>query len=156
MSKTLLQRLATGLLPFLLAACAATGSAQLSGVEERGARLAKAEAMFAERCKKAGVFIHRTAENVEGVFLMKLRPQGINHGDQYRMDDPYGRDHAGEIFIQSMLRGFNTPPSRPTAYTPVRLGYAYVEALDPKDGQRYRYVLEYKEVTHTSSVEVQT
>ena len=64
MSKTLIQRIATALLPVILAACATTGSAQLTGVEERGARLAKAEAMFAERCKKAGVFIHRTAENV--------------------------------------------------------------------------------------------
>ncbi len=102
-------------------------------------RLAKAEAMFAERCKKAGVFIHRTAENVEGVFLMKIRPKGMNYGDQYALDDPYGRDHGGDIFIQSMLRGFNTPPSKPTAFTPVRLGYHYVEALDPKDGKRYRY-----------------
>lgn len=139
MSRTPFQRIVTTLLPLLLAACAATGSARLAGVEERGARLAKAEAMFAERCKKAGVFIHRTAENVEGIFLMKLRPNEINYGDQYKLDDPYGRDHAGDIFLQSMLRGFNTPPSQPTAYTPIRLGYSYVEALDPKDGKRYRY-----------------
>ena len=143
MSKTLLQRLATGLLPFLLAACAATGSAQLSGVEERGARLAKAEAMFAERCKKAGVFIHRTAENVEGVFLMKLRPQGINHGDQYRMDDPYGRDFGGDAYIRSFLNGFFEAnykrPDEPRSNVLPHIAYSYVEALDPKDGQRYRY-----------------
>lgn len=139
MNKTLFQRITAALLPLIVAACAVGGSAQLTGVDERGARLAKAEAMFAERCKKAGVFIHRTAENVEGVFLMKLRPQEINHGNQYAMDDPYGRDHGGDIFVQSMLRGFNTPPSKPTAYTPLRLGYHYVEALDPKDGKRYRY-----------------
>ncbi len=139
MSKTLLQRLAAGLLPFLLAACAATGSAQLSGVEERGARLAKAEAMFAERCRKAGVFIHRTAENVEGVFLMKLRPQGINHGDQYRMDDPYGRDLGGDGYILNFLRGFETRQAQFAPGAPSRYGYHYVEALDPKDGQRYRF-----------------
>lgn len=102
--------------------------------------------MFAERCKKAGVFIHRTAENVEGIFLIKLRPKEINYGDQYRMDDPYGRDHGGDIFIQSMLRGFNRPPSKPTVYTPVRLGYRYVEALDEKDGKRYRYTASMKAV----------
>jgi hypothetical protein len=96
------------------------------------ARLATAEAMFAERCKKAGEFIYRTAENVEGVFLMKIRPNDINYGDQYKLDDPYGRDHGGDIFIQSLLRGFNTPPSKPTAFTPVRLGYRYVEAIDPR------------------------
>ncbi|MDA8450357.1 hypothetical protein M5C97_24645 [Acidovorax sp. NCPPB 3859] len=31
--------------------------------------------MFRERCKKAGVFIHRTVEGVDGVYLMKLRPK---------------------------------------------------------------------------------
>ena len=156
MSKTLLQRLATGLLPFLLAACAATGSAQLSGVEERGARLAKAEAMFAERCKKAGVFINRTAESVEGVFLMKLRPQGINHGDQYRMDDPYGRDFGGDAYIRSFLNGFFEAnykrPDEPRSNVLPHIAYSYVEALDPKDGQRYRYTGSIKEVTHTSSI----
>jgi hypothetical protein len=52
------------------------------------ARYEKAEAMFRERCKKAGEFIYRTAENVEGIFLLKLRPDDINYRDQYRMDDP--------------------------------------------------------------------
>ena len=73
--------------------------------EDPKARLAKAEAMFAERCKKAGVFIHRTAENVEGVFLMKLRPKEINYGDQYRLDDPYGRDVGGDGYISIFLYG---------------------------------------------------
>jgi hypothetical protein len=140
MSGTLFQRIATTVLPFVLAACTATGGAQNTPTREDGhARLATAEAMFAERCKKAGEFIHRTAENVEGVFLMKIRPNDINYGDQYKLDDPYGRDHGGDIFIQSLLRGFNTPPSKPTAFTPVRLGYRYVEAIDPKDRKRYRY-----------------
>ena len=139
MSKTRFQRIAVALLPFLLAACAATGSAQLTGVEERGARLAKAEAMFAERCKKAGVFIHRTAENVEGVFLMKLRPQGVNHGDQYAMDDPYGRDSSGEIYLKIFFTEFYRVPANPPPGWMRRRGYSYVEALDPKDGKRYRY-----------------
>jgi len=154
MSKTLFQRFATALLPFLLAACAATGSAQLAGVEERSARLAKAEAMFQERCKKAGVFIHRTADNVDGIFLMKLRPQGINHGDQYAMDDPYGSDHGGDAYVKSFLRGnyANSRPEKPTALTPPRNAYLYVEALDPKDGKRYRYTGSVKEVTHTTSI----
>lgn len=136
MSTRLLRQLATALFAAILtAACAQTPPAK----EEPNVRLAKADAMFAERCKKAGEFIHRTAENVEGVLLMKLRPGGINYGDQYKLNDPYGRDYDGDAYIKSMLRGFNTPPSEPTAYTPVRLGYRYVEALDEKDGQRYRY-----------------
>jgi hypothetical protein len=60
------------------------------------ARLAKAEAMFEERCKKAGEFIKRTVENVEAVYVMKVRPKKINYGDQFRMDDPYGLDSGGE------------------------------------------------------------
>jgi hypothetical protein len=149
MSNNWIRQLATVLLAAItLAACAQTPP----GKEDPKSRLVTAEAMFAERCKKAGVFIHRTAENVEGVFLMKIRPSDINYGDQYKLDDPYGRDHGGDIFIQSLLRGFNTPPSKPTAFTPVRLGYRYVEALDPKDDKRYRYTGGIKEVTHTTSI----
>ena len=72
--------------------------------EDPKSRLAKAEAMFAERCKKAGVFIHRTAENVEGIFLMKVRTT-YNHGDQYRMDDPYGHDVSGKGCLRKHMIG---------------------------------------------------
>jgi hypothetical protein len=102
-------------------------------------RLAEAEAMFAERCKKAGVFIHRTADNVEGVFLMKIRPKEINYGDQYNLDDPYGRDLGGDGYILNFLRGFETRQAQFAPGSPSRYGYHYVEAIDPKDGQRYRY-----------------
>ncbi len=107
--------------------------------ESAKARLAKAEAMFQERCQKAGEFIYKTAENVEGVFLLKLRPKGINRGDQYRMDDPYGRDLGGEGYIQSFARGFETRQAQFAPGSPNRYGYLYVDAVDPKDGQRYRY-----------------
>jgi len=107
MNRTLLQRIVTGLLPFIVAACAMVGWAQSASAGEDGsARLARAEAMFAERCKKSGEFIHRTAQNVEGVFLMKIRPKEINYGDQFKMDDPYGRDFGGDAYIRSFLRGF--------------------------------------------------
>lgn len=116
-------------------------------------RLQTAEKMFAERCKKAGEFIHRTADNVEGVFLMKIRPEGMNYGDQYRMDDPYGSDHGGDAYIKSFLRGNYAAnrPANPTAQTPPRNAYPYVEAIDPADGKRYRYTGSIKEVTKTSS-----
>jgi hypothetical protein len=105
------------------------------------ARYQKAEAMFEERCKKAGVFIRRTAENVEGVFLLKLRPEGSNYGDQYRMDDPYGRDLDGEGYIKTFIQG-NYDSMRPKETRPgwpLRIGYRYVDAIDPEDGKRYRY-----------------
>ena len=153
MSRTLFQRIATGLLPFILAACAATGGAQNTPTREDGrARLATAEAMFAERCKKAGEFIHRTAENVEGILLMKIRPSDINYGDQYKLDDPYGRDLGGDGYILNFLRGFETRQAQFAPGSPSRFGYHYVEALDPKDGKRYRYTGSIKEVTHTTSI----
>jgi hypothetical protein len=102
-------------------------------------RLDRAEAMFTERCKKAGVFIHRTAENVEGIFLMKIRPKEVNHGDQYAMDDPYGRDSAGETYLKIFFTEFYRVPVIPPPGWKRRMGYHFVEAIDPKDGQRYRY-----------------
>lgn len=104
-------------------------------------RLAKADAMFQERCKKAGMKIYRTAENVEGVFLMKVRPQEMNRDDQFKMDDPYGRDFGGYGYIESFLREeFQiTLSDVPKKNVPARSGYQYVEAIDPADGKRYRY-----------------
>jgi hypothetical protein len=129
-------QLAALLLAAATVACAQTALAQ----EDPKARLAKAEAMFAERCKKAGVFIHRTAENVEGVFLMKVRPEGTNYGDQFKMDDPYGHDSTGDRYVRSFLVGRNKNgylTSTPEAQ--VSRGYHYVEAADPRDGNWYRY-----------------
>jgi hypothetical protein len=125
------------LLPSLLAACASTGTAQNAPTREDGrARFVTAEAMFAERCQKSGEFIHRTAENVEGVFLMKLRPNEINYGDQFKLDDPYGSDLGGDGYIKNFLRGYETRQAQFAPGAPPRLGYHYVEALDPKDGKR--------------------
>ena len=136
-----------------LALCALLTACALGSPEraEQISRLPVAEAMFAERCKKAGAFIHRTADNVEGIFLMKLRPEGINYGDQYRMDDPYGRDYRGDTYIKSFLRGFDAEPNAGGDRPSLPKGYRYVEATDPKDGRRYRYIGSIKEVTKTSS-----
>jgi hypothetical protein len=95
--------------------------------------------MFQERCKKAGEFIHRTVENVEGIYLLKLRPSSVNYGDQFKLDDPYGSDIHGDGYIQSFLRGFYESPRDQNQNTPPRLAYLYVEAEDPNDGRRYRY-----------------
>jgi hypothetical protein len=116
------------------------------------ARHEKADAIFRERCKKAGEFTYRTAEDVEGVFLLKLRPDEINYRDQYRMDDPYGRDLGGDGYILSFLRGFETRQAQFAPGSPNRYGYFYVDAIDPVDGKRYRYTGSVKEVTHTESI----
>ncbi len=101
--------------------------------------------MFRERCKKAGVFIHRTVEDVEGVFLVKLRPEGVNYGNQYELNDPYGSDlMGGDGYILSFLDGYfqattKQPPIRPANAPVDPIGYKYVEAIDQRDGVRYRY-----------------
>jgi len=123
----------------MLSACA--GSAQRA---EAQTRQATAKAMFEERCKHAGEFIHRTADNVEGVLLMKIREQ-TGRGGQYQLDDPYGHDSAGEEYLKSF---FLEPMLQANQYATAEMlekirrdyrGYRYVDAIDPKDGRRYRY-----------------
>jgi len=139
MNRTVFQRIATTLLTLVLAACTATGGAQNTPTREDGrTRLAKAEAMFAERCKKSGEFIHRTAQSVEGIFLMKLRPKEINFGDQFKMDDPYGADVTGNGYVTIFLLDKDAKGSL-VELDGVTSGYRYIEALDPNDGKRYRY-----------------
>lgn len=121
-----------GLLLFIASALAA---------ESPKERLAKAEAIFQERCKMAGEKIYKTVENVEGVFLIKVRPEGINYGDQFRMDDPYGRDLGGDGYIGTFVRGSYQANTTgvPAPGSPPRLGYLYVEVTGPDDGKRIRY-----------------
>lgn len=106
-------------------------------------RLDPATVRFEARCKTAGEFIHRTVENVEGVYLLKVRPEKINRSEQYTYDDPYGRDHGGETYIRSFLRGAYTtevtlPKVLPPDFPP-HIAYAFVDAVDGTDGKRYRY-----------------
>ncbi len=102
--------------------------------QERQERLATAQTMFQDRCKQAGEFIHRTAEDVEGVYLLKLRPGPINYGAQYRMDDPYGYDLTGDGYIETFLRARNEEGFLEAMQVG---GYRYVDA--DTDGRRYRY-----------------
>ncbi|WP_315650874.1 hypothetical protein [Roseateles aquae] len=101
----------------------------------------RAYAMWQERCKKSGEFIHKTVENVEGVYLVNVRTT-TNFGEQFELDDPYGHDSTDERYIQNFLRGYHhqrpreTPPGRDE--TP-RIGYDFVEAFDPTDGKLYRF-----------------
>lgn len=120
----------------LAALLAATATISFAQEADPKTRLQTAEKMFAERCKKSGEFIYRTAENVEGVFLMKLRPKEINRGDQFRMDDPYGSTFTGDGYIESFLWGRNELGALDNTKGG---GYSHVEAIDPQDGKRYRY-----------------
>lgn len=109
--------------------------------------------MFAERCKKAGEKIIRTVDDVEGIYLVKLRPEGTNYGDQFKLDDPYGHDSSGDRYILNFLQGFyHQKPHQYIAGEPPQIGFLYVEATDRNDGRRYRYTGSMKNVAHTDSV----
>jgi len=101
----------------------------------------RAFAMWQERCKKSGEFIRKTMENVEGVYLVNVR-MSTNHGEQFELDDPYGHDSTSDNYILNFLRGFyyRTSETKPdVAGAPPRIGYGYVETIDPKDGKLYRF-----------------
>ncbi len=119
-------------------------------------RQTKAMAMWQERCKTAGEKIYKTVEGVDGIYLMKLRPSEINFGDQFKLDDPYGRDFGGDAYFGAFLRGRFQAESKdiPEGFPP-RFGYLYVEAQDPKDGQRYRYTGRLEEPWQTNKAYLQ-
>lgn len=124
----------------LLTACSAPRAAN----DERNR---KAEELFKLRCTTAGENITRTVKDVEGIFLLKVRPTDINSSDQFRMDDPYGRDLGGEGYIKSFLKAKHELQRRyrvlrnasPTVRPDEQVGYSYVETVEPEGGQRYRY-----------------
>lgn len=128
----------------VLAAFAAPIVSQQREVRQRldahRAELNAATSRFDERCKTAGEKIHRTVDTVDGVVWLKWRPTGMNHGGQYQMDDPYGRDCGWESCILQLLRVTEGAPLNPRAATAQRGRYAFVETTDPRDGKRYRYV----------------
>lgn len=135
--------------------------------EEYLAKIKEAEALYKDKCEKvAGIKIYKTVPDVEGVLLMKIRPERTDR----ELADPnwpgaaFGGEARGEGYIRTYLgyehsssadgspvtpthRGYINTDKRPGGLP----GYRWVEVPDPKDGQRYRYALEYREVTHTSS-----
>ncbi|MBX3124924.1 MAG: hypothetical protein KF854_17670, partial [Nitrospira sp.] len=70
--------------------------------------------------------------------LMKVRPKHVNFGDQYAMDDPYGRDMGGDGYIKSFLEGKDLA-GYVNVKNVVQAGYRFVDVVDEKDGKRYRY-----------------
>ncbi|MBL0075980.1 MAG: hypothetical protein IPP41_08665 [Rhodocyclaceae bacterium] len=126
------------LLAICIAACS-TGGVSAPSAGDKSDRLKIAEAMFQERCKKSGEFIYRTAENVEGIFLLKIRPSKSNFDEQFAMTDPYGHDSSGESYLKTFFSEFYRTPQIPIVNWVRPVGFRFVEAIDPKDGQRYRY-----------------
>ena len=118
------------------------------------AKIKQAEALYKEKCEKvAGIKIYKTVPDVEGVLLLKIRPERTDR----ELADPnwpgaaFGRDAYGDYYITSFLgyehravdkngvtssvRGYINTDKRPGGLP----GYRWVEVPDPKDGLRYRY-----------------
>ncbi|MBN8503550.1 MAG: hypothetical protein J0L58_03675 [Burkholderiales bacterium] len=132
----------------LLSACSSGPSTSPSISQGNTPQQLRAMAMWKERCEtKSGVFIHRTVENVEGVYLVNVRKsyEHSNSGgsalDQFRLSDPYGRDATGHGYLRVFLRGsfqLNRKEPLPAGHPPHQ-GYFFVEAYDPFDGKLYRF-----------------
>lgn len=102
-------------------------------------KLSKAKALFEERCKTAGEKIYRTVDGVDGVLLMKVRPDRVNFSDQYAMDDPYGRDVGGEGYIGSFLSPIAGVSLNTRVAEARRSRFRYVEVEDPESKKLFRY-----------------
>ena len=89
---------------------------------EYRSKLAKATALFEERCKTAGEKIYKTVESVDGVVLTALRPVKISDVSQYDADDQYGYNVGGEEYVRYYLIGSSDLTSR----------YRFVEAPNEK------------------------
>lgn len=151
------------LLPLAIALSACGKSQAQKDAEAKEAayreKYARAEALFKERCKTAGLVIHRVVRNVDGIQLLRIRQHTHWGGKQYF--DPMWEDAAlaatnqGDDFIKDFLlsevrlashpdnRSALRRPERPAqpGELPMRLGYQFIEYADASDGVRYRYTL---------------
>ena len=126
--------------------------------EEKKAALArKARALYEEKCRTvAGEKIYRTVLDVEGIVLLKVRPQagGREWADLMWPGAAFALESRADEYIttflgyeQSSREGVPVTPDRRgyinTNYVPENAsnlpGYRYVDVIDEKDGQRYRY-----------------
>jgi hypothetical protein len=118
------------------------------------AKIKEAEALYKEKCRTvAGIRIYKTVADVEGLLLMKIRPERTDRDLANPMwpGAAFGGEVYGDSYIQSFLgyeyravdkhgvvssvRGYINSEQRPGGLP----GYRWVEVVDPKDGQRYRY-----------------
>lgn len=105
------------------------------------AKLDEANKLFESRCKNAGEHISKIIDGVDSVVWMKWRNLGVNPSDQYMLYDPYGHDCSGEYCIQDLLRATLGLENDPQKKQPYHSGFEYVETIDPRDNQLYRYRL---------------
>ncbi len=151
-AKAVLAIATVALLGLGIAGCAAVKTPEQKAAEER---YAKAKARFEERCKTAGVVIHRTVTDVEGIELTKVR-QPVPWGGKEYFDPMWaeaamaaetrGNDYINQFLMTESIdklnpdrRGSLNPPDFDAGPRAVpRLGYRYVEVVDRSGEQRSR------------------
>lgn len=126
-----------------------------TGAKERKARYEAAKSLFNERCKTAGERIYRSVDDVEGVFLLNVRP-GIderikNERNPRWADAGLPQQYGGIEYIRSFIEWEHQqhPPERgylngwPVADDQYKKlpGYSFVDVKED-DEQIYRYHLE--------------
>lgn len=163
---------AFSLLLALMAVAGCGPDRQAKAEQERKMALAqKAQALYEEKCKTvAGEKIYRTVPDVEGIVLLKVRPQA---GDREWADlmwpgAAFALESRADEYITTFL-GYEYAPGngltgKPGIITPANRGYIsssrrnegipgyrYVDVIDEKDGKRYRYTARYDEPWKTDS-----
>jgi hypothetical protein len=120
---------------------------QHRGAEDYKTRLAGPEALFAEKCKTAGVKVYKTVGNVQGLFLNKLRApiDSTSSSDANWPDAALPLEHRGEWYIVSFL-GWEQRQGDGSWQGPVNVvptpfpGYLYVD-VPTESGLVSRYTL---------------
>lgn len=156
----------------LLTGCQANPTQADPNVGEAAvSRALSGKALWEEKCRTvAGEKIYRKVENVEGLLLMKVRPPAGDRewADRMWPGAAFARELPGDSYIKSFL-GYEYAPGngltgKPGVITPQARGYIitnrnpgglpgyrWVEVIDEKDGQRYRYTGRYDEPWKTDS-----
>ena len=159
LSQNLRSPLALVLATLLVAACQTTSppaQAQQPGALSIQERVQRGRALFDEKCRTvAGEKIYKTVPDVEGVLLLKVRPQAGEREWADRMwpgaafaieatandfiNTFLGYEHSADRIepVKSNSRGYIGTDFQPDNPSNVP-GYRYVDIIDEKDGKRYR------------------
>ena len=103
-------------------------------------RVTHAQAMFKERCKRAGVFIHRTVQDVEAIRLINVRSTSRHDEKQFVLWDPYGDEYGGEAYIASFLQYPGEAKREETTDGAMRYRAVHAEYPEAGRSRRFRYV----------------
>lgn len=151
-------RMAALFLLVLATACLTAGAGAATPDQMTPAERARAgKALFEEKCRTvAGEKIYKKVDNVEGLLLLKVRPEagGREWADPMWPGAAFALEARTDEYITTFLgyehaASYDTPVSTKSrgyigsdyqANNPSNLpGYRYVDVIDAKDGNRYRY-----------------